>query len=129
MNPILILDDDQDDLNLLRDVAAELDIKRPILFFKTGNQLVSYLHNTEIEAALVICDINMPEQNGFELKQQLNNDPKVLRKKLSFVYLTTGTTPDYINKATKLSIDGFYRKSTEYSELKKTLATILERCS
>lgn len=126
MSPILILDDDQDDLNMLRDAAHDLGITRPILYFQTAPQLIGYLRLAPVKPFLIICDINMPIQNGFELKEQLNSDQQIPHKNIPFFYWTTGTSRDYINTAIKLNIDGYYLKPLEYSKLKETFALIIK---
>jgi CheY-like chemotaxis protein len=59
-NPILIIDDDQDDLELIKQAAEHLRLSRPIYYFKNGDQLQDFLQTSPLSPFLIICDVNLP---------------------------------------------------------------------
>jgi CheY-like chemotaxis protein len=126
-NPILVVDDDPEDLETISMVAAELNINNPLMLFRTGKEMMDYLHSTEIKPALIICDINMPEQNGYEVKMQLDSDEDIPYKHISFVYLTTSAADETIKMAARLAVQGCYTKPSDYRELRQTIETIFKR--
>ncbi len=126
-NPILVVDDDSEDLELIKMVSDELGIDNQLLLFKTGKEMMDYLHHAQVKPALIICDINMPGQNGYEVKTQLDTDERIVYKHISFVYLTTTASEESIAMAAKFAVQGFYTKPTDYKELRQTLETIFKR--
>jgi CheY-like chemotaxis protein len=67
-NPILIIDDDQEDMDLIREVINHLNIERSIHYFKSGRELESFLKTSATAPFLIICDVNLPEEDGFAIK-------------------------------------------------------------
>ena len=125
LNPILIIDDDEDDMELIKDVVVHLNIERPIHFFKNGNELVSYLKNQEASPFLIICDVNLPGQSGFELKKQISEDEELKYKSVPFIYWSTSASEKQIQYAYDLPVQGFFFKSLNFDDLCDTFQTIL----
>jgi len=126
-NPILVVDDDAEDLELMRMIADELNLNIPILYFQTGKEMMDYLHSAQIKPALIICDINMPEQNGYEVKMQLDSDETIPHKHISFVYFSTSAADEHIHMAARLAVQGFYKKPTNYQDFRQTIKTIFSK--
>lgn len=126
-NPILVVDDDAEDLEIIRMAVEELNINNPLLLFRTGMQMMDYLHSTQIKPALIMCDINMPGQDGYEVKKQLDADDTIQHKHISFVYFTTSAADEHIHMSARLAVQGFYTKPTNYKAFKQTIKTILHK--
>ena len=60
------------------------------------------------DAALVICDVNMPKRNGLELLEYLRKDDRF--KALPVVMLTTEGQPQLIERARKNGAKGWLVK-------------------
>jgi two-component system chemotaxis response regulator CheY len=60
------------------------------------------------DAALVICDVNMPKKNGLELLEDLRRDDRF--KTLPVVMLTTEGQPQLIERARKSGAKGWLVK-------------------
>jgi CheY-like chemotaxis protein len=56
--PIIIIEDDLDDQELLRDVFKELNYENEIVFFDDGYEALNFLTVTEIEPFILFSDIN-----------------------------------------------------------------------
>ena len=68
--PIIIIDDDLDDQDLLRELFAELKLDNEVRFFPEGESALDYLSNPAIRPFLIISDVKMPRMDGFELRKQ-----------------------------------------------------------
>ncbi len=124
--PILCVEDDEDDQFLLRATLEELGISNPLLFFSNGIPVMEYLTSTSEEPFLILCDVNMPLMNGLELRQQMQQHTDLQKKFIPFIYLTTAANPTLVNQAYQGSIQGFYKKASDYSTFKEQLKTIVE---
>ncbi len=60
------------------------------------------------DAALVICDVNMPQRNGLELLEGLRKDDRF--KAMPFVMLTSEGQPHLIERARKNGAKGWLVK-------------------
>ncbi|MBF0154607.1 MAG: response regulator [Magnetococcales bacterium] len=63
---------------------------------------------------LVICDVNMPEMNGFELLSQLRKDPKT--KTLPVILITGDSSMESREKAFRMGADDFINKPIASNE-------------
>ena len=66
--PIVIIEDDKDDQDILTEIFNELAYENEVIFFEDSVLALEYLTATEIEPFLVLSDINMPKLNGMELR-------------------------------------------------------------
>jgi CheY-like chemotaxis protein len=123
--PILVIDDDPDDQEMICRVLSKLNLPNQIMKFRDGEELIAYLGNTTDKPLLILCDINMPLMNGIELKRHMESVPALKKKSIPFIFLTTTANPDQIVKAFDLSVQGFFSKGQTYDQLRETIASII----
>src|SRR5688572_14853807 len=100
--PIVILEDDNDDIEIYRSIFAELKIENDIQVFNSGEQILDYLH-TDVKPFLIISDVNMPQTNGFQIRSTINTEPNIHKKCIPYLFFTTDISPDIVEKAYMLS--------------------------
>lgn len=123
--PIVIIDDDPDDQELIHRVLQKLNLSNPLLRFHDGEEALEYFLETQETPLVVLCDINMPLMNGFDLKKNIDTNEKLRKKKMPFVFFTTTASPDQIKQAYQLNINGFFVKGQSYNELQETVVQII----
>ena len=124
LGPIIVIDDDVDDQELMDEIFAVLKYPNPVLFFTNGNEAIDAIQNSETKPVLIISDINMPAINGFQLRKKiLLND--VLRK-IPFVFLTTGVDGKAAQEAHSLTCGGIFKKPNSMQELRIILKKIMD---
>src|ERR1700759_3436869 len=96
---ILIIDDDRDDLDLIRDVFTRLNITRPVHYFTNGQEIEEFLLSQTAPPFLIICDVNLPEQDGFEIKKKISDNPLLKYKTVPFIYWSTTASEKQIQYA------------------------------
>jgi CheY-like chemotaxis protein len=125
--PIIIIEDDHDDQEILSDACSDLGIPNKLIFFDTTDPAFQYLLTTEDKPLIIISDINIPVQGGLEFKRKIDNDPYLRQKSIPFVFLTTFIDRRAVDVAYKeLTIQGFFKKNERYEELKKQLLLIID---
>lgn len=111
-NKVLIIEDDKAIRESLQDI---LEIKGyHVIAAINGNKgLVAVIKE---KPDLVICDVNMPKMNGFELLQGLND---CMEKEIvpPFLFLTARATSEDIRKGMELGADDYLTKPFNPLEL------------
>ncbi len=124
--PIIIIEDDSDDQEILSDIFKELEYKNEIVFFKDGELALEYLINTAIEPFIIFSDINMPRLNGVELREKVHNNEDLRLKSIPYLFFTTSAEQKHVVDAYSKSIQGFFIKPISYDKLKKNIKIIVE---
>ena len=122
--PIIIIDDDSDDQELLRDLFAELNLENEVHIFSEGESALDFLSDTSVRPFIIISDIKMPRMDGFELRNRLAQRSEH-SKSTPFLFFTTGSTAQVLNAAYSHSVQGIFQKPVKYIEWKETLNNIL----
>lgn len=124
-SPIYLVDDDMDDQGFLKDILVDLKIENPLLFFNTGKEVLEFLKTTKEPPFIILCDVNIPVMDGFELRKELLADEKLAWKSIPFIFWSTAATNNQIKKAYDLAVHGFFIKGTNYGELSSSLNNII----
>ena len=124
--PIIIIEDDKEDQELMAEVFEELGYKNEILFFGDGELALDHLVNNDVEPFIVFSDINMPKLNGMELREKIHNNEYLRIKCIPYLFFSTSSEQQFIIDAYSKSVQGFFVKPNNYADLRKTLKTIIE---
>ena len=124
--PIIIIEDDMDDQEILADIFKELNYKNELVFFGDSIQALAYLTDTDIEPFLVLSDINMPKLNGMELREKIHNNEDLRLKSIPYLFFSTNAEQQHVIDAYSRSIQGFFVKPSNYDKLKNILVKIVE---
>jgi DNA-binding NtrC family response regulator len=124
--PIVIIEDDTDDQEVLSDIFKELDYKNELIFFGDSIQALEYLIETEVEPFLVLSDINMPKLNGMELREKIHNNEDLRLKSIPYLFFSTSAEQRHVIDAYSRSIQGFFVKPNNYDKIKKIIVKIVE---
>ena len=123
--PILVIEDDQDDQQILRLVFQELQYPNEILFFDDGEIAFKYLSTTAKEPFLIFSDINMPKLNGLQLRAKIVADLSV-HLLTPFLFLTTSNNEGNVLEAYAKCAQGYFLKPNSYSEIKEMIRSIID---
>lgn len=123
---IVIIDDDQDDRDFLKDIFDSLEYTNEIVFFSDATKVIDYLSQNSIKPFLILSDINMPKLNGYELRSQILNDEEISQKCVPYIFLSTSKNPENIIKAYGYSIQGYFKKEGDFKIYKEMIRNIVE---
>lgn len=124
--PILIVEDDEDDQQVYGDVIRSFNKKNEIIFFGEGKLLIDYLNNTNQQPFLIICDVNLPEMSGLEVRRKINQSEYLRQKSIPFIFFSTSENKDAVKQAYDLTVQGYFVKSPLYDEIVQQLKLIIE---
>jgi len=115
MQRILVIDDD-DDLRI--DVIDILKFKGFItegaMNGKIGLQIAKTFHPD-----LILCDVDMPELDGYGVLEALNQDPDL--KGISFIFITGSSSMSNLRQGMNLGADDYLTKPLKIDDLLKAI--------
>ena len=120
--PFIISIDDE--VNILKLIEAVLKSEFTVSTFSDSQAALASLTDGE-KPDLIICDINMPGLDGFELHEQVRSLPSL--RGVPFVYLTALGDRDTFRKGMQQGADDYLTKPFTASELKEAVNARLER--
>ena len=126
LGPIIIIEDDLDDQDILQEAFTALDYGNKVMFFTDGYAALKYLTDSEVEPFIIFSDINMTKLNGIELREKIHQNEQLRLKSIPFLFFSTSTEQRHVIDAYSKSAQGFFIKPSSFEEIKDTLRTILE---
>ena len=129
---ILVAEDVENDIVLIRRAFERARIKNPLLVVRDGEEVVRYLEgagrfsNREQYPFpdLLLLDLKMPRMDGFEVLQWIRDHSQF--KKLRVVVLTSSQDIYDVNKAYQMGASSFLVKPLEFDNY-TALATTMAR--
>ena len=123
MTKVLIIEDD----NVLRDNTAELLelANYDVITASNGRKGITSakLHQPDV----VICDIMMPEMDGYQVLESLSTDQST--QAIPFIFLSAKTERKDVRKGMELGADDYLTKPFEEAELLGAIESRLARTS
>src|SRR5580698_6153107 len=124
--PIIVIEDDMDDQDVLTEIFSRLSYVNKIIFFHDGNEALEFLNKTETQPFLILSDINMPKINGFELRNKIFTNKQLQTKCIPYLFFTTSASKKSVIDAYAMSVQGFFVKQTSMKGLENTIKKIVE---
>lgn len=124
--PIIIIEDDLDDQEILSDIFKELNYKNKIIFFGDGEQALAYLIETDVEPFIIFSDINMPKLSGMELREKIHENEDLRLKSIPYLFFSTSAEQENVVAAYSKSVQGFFIKPSSYDGILDVIKSIVE---
>lgn len=125
--PIIIIEDDIDDRSTLEEALYEANVRNKLIFFENGPDALDYLKATTDQPFIILCDVNLPKQNGIEFKRNIDSDPELRALSIPFIFYTTFVSQYAVNEAYKnMTVQGFFQKNNTNKELKDVIRIIID---
>jgi CheY-like chemotaxis protein len=124
-DPIIIIDDDEDDLAIINEAFVELKIDNQIITFNDGFKFMDYIKSTERKSFFILCDINMNKIGGLELKQRIFQDERLRLKCIPFLFFSTSKATSSITKAYSFGVQGYFVKPNTIQEYKDMFKSMI----
>lgn len=124
--PIVVIEDDADDQEILIDIFKNIGCKNSIIYFSDGEEALKFLIDTKIKPFLILSDINMPKLSGFELRKKIHTDEDLNLKCIPYLFFTTTSNQKAVVDAYSQSVQGFFVKPNTINKLEHTIKTIID---
>jgi CheY-like chemotaxis protein len=123
--PIIIIDDDDEDLEFIKSAFAELNIENEILVFDDGFEFLDFIRSTEKAVFFILCDVNMRKINGLQLKKMIYDDERLRLKCVPFIFMSTSRASTAVMEAYSYGVQGYFVKPPTFELLKDLMQFIL----
>lgn len=124
--PIIVIDDDVEDQQILDEIFKNLQVPNEIIFFTEGARALEYLSTTEDQPFLILSDINMPCVDGFEVRSRIYNNANLKLKYIPYLFFTTSVDKKAVVNAYNMGVQGFFVKPTTMAEMQQSLKKIID---
>jgi CheY-like chemotaxis protein len=124
--PIIVIEDDADDQELLVEIFQKLGYENKIIYFQDGNDALDYLNKSDVQPFLILSDINMPKLDGFQLRNRVFTNEQLQTKCIPYLFFTTAANKKSVIDAYTMSVQGFFVKPTSMQALENTIRKIVE---
>lgn len=116
---ILIIEDDE----IIRSIVFDfLELENfNVISAEDGCQGLTLAE--ELQPDLIICDINMPNTNGYTVLQKIREN--VATTKIPFIFLSSETTQESRNRARLLGANDYLSKPMKINKLLEAIAQAL----
>jgi CheY-like chemotaxis protein len=123
MKNLLLIEDNEADVLLTKEVFEEIDNTIIIDIARDGAEAIDYLsdvqHAKRKLPQLILLDINLPKKNGFEVLKYIKSIEKL--SQIPVVMMTTSSSKYDIEKSIELGADGFFTKCSDLNEFEDML--------
>ncbi|ASJ76522.1 response regulator [Granulosicoccus antarcticus] len=121
---LLLVEDNDLDVFMVQRLMRRLNLDFPIIHAKNGEEALAILRPdpnacTLVPPFVMILDINMPRMNGFELLDELGDDPMLAQ--IPIYIVSTSTRQKDKDKAMTYSIRGYVVKPVTQTVLLEIL--------
>lgn len=120
---ILVAEDNTDDVTLLRHAFKRAGLTHQLQVVSDGSEALEYLNGENAYADrsqhpfpdILLLDLNMPRMNGFEVLEQLRQNP---RYKLLVIHVLTASSRDAdVRRVYNLGANSYVLKPSRVDEL------------
>lgn len=114
---ILIVDDDADDRDIIKDAFAATNKDQEYTFLENGDKLMEYLeYNAEMFLpSLILLDLNMPGKDGRETLKEIKSDLRF--KNIPTIIFTTSASHRDRSSSYDLGANCFVTKPDTFNKL------------
>ena len=124
-NPIVIVEDDKDDCEILLTIFKEIGVENDFRCFENAVEAIKYLRTTTEDPFIIISDINIPLMNGIEFKKVIDLDETISKKRIPFVFLSTSKENYLLDECFHLSVQGYFKKPSDLNSLREIAKAII----
>ena len=120
---ILLIEDDIDDVDLLKDALLENEVNYQMQVIMEGDKVFSYLQTIENLPEIIVMDLNLPKTDGKEILQEIKSSSPLT--KIPIVVLTTSSSKEDIDYCNRMGISKFITKPATIDGWNSTIHSIM----
>jgi CheY-like chemotaxis protein len=115
INSVLIVDDDADDREIIRDAFQSNYKESDYVFIENGEKLMEYLENCDELPSLIMLDLNMPGKDGREALRDIKSHTDF--RQIPIIVFTTSSSQKDRQMSYDLGANCFITKPDTFNKL------------
>jgi len=124
MSKVLLVEDDPFLSSLLKNRLQKEGLE--ISLAKDGEEALNSLKSLNLD--LVLLDIILPKKSGFEVMEEIRNDPQIQSKELPIIIISNLGQPEDVTRGQDLgAIEYFIKAKTSIDELVQKIKDFLKK--
>jgi two-component system response regulator len=123
--PILLVEDNEDDIVLTRRALARNNIGNPLVVARDGAEALELLlgaNGTALKPALVLLDLQLPKVDGLTVLKRLRDDPATTL--MPVVLLTSSKAEQDVAAGYNLRANSYIRKPVDFDQFAEAVRQI-----
>jgi CheY-like chemotaxis protein len=84
--PIIIVERNEKDQELIASLFRELNHTNELVFFKDGTNAFEYLKHEDVNPFLILSDVTIPPAENYELRTRIQSTKEVSQKGLPYLF-------------------------------------------
>jgi CheY-like chemotaxis protein len=129
--PLLVIEDSDEDFEALRRIMQKETVLNPIFRCRDGDEALDFLYHTgdysdpktAPRPSIILLDLNLPGTDGREFIAQIKQDQDL--QSIPIVVLTTSSNPKDIEICYRYCIASYILKPIDINRLVQTIQTFL----
>jgi len=121
---ILLVEDDIDDVDLLKDALNDNNVSYEMEVIMEGDKVYNYLKETASLPGIIVMDLNLPKTAGKEILQKIKSNSPFID-----IVLTTSSSTDDMDYCNRMGINKFITKPVTIEGWNRTISSILDVAS
>jgi len=127
--PIVIIDDSYEDVEITTELLKGLGIGRPIVHLPDGQAARSFMQNNGNDGegarpALVLLDLNLPLVHGYDLLLEIRRADWL--RTVPVLIMSTSNNPKDVERCYASGANSFFTKPVDFDKQRRMLAVICE---
>lgn len=126
LNPILLVDDSDNDVELMLIALEKLNIANPIVICHDGQEALDYLFNAENATKplplFIMLDIKMPKVDGLEVLAKIKEAEHL--KRIPVVMLTSSREHRDLISSYDLNVNAYVVKPVDFKQFTETVSSL-----
>lgn len=120
---ILLIEDDIDDVDLLKEALSDNDVHYQMEVIMEGDKVHSYLKTVDTLPEIIVMDLNLPKTDGKEILSEIKSSSPYTN--IPIVVLTTSSSKEDIDYCTRMGISKFITKPATIEGWNNTINSIM----
>lgn len=121
MTKVLVIEDEE----VIRESILDILIEAEFIAIGAENGSIGVQLAKELRPDLILCDVKMPELDGYEVFRALRSEP--ITATIPFIFLTADTTENFFRQEQLLGANGYLIKPFTIASLLEAIATYLKK--
>ncbi len=122
--PILIVEDSDDDYEATKRAFSKTNLKNPIEHALSGEEALKYLESSNKKPGIILLDLNMPGMDGRMTLEHIKKTEKW--KKIPVVILTTSDDERDVKACYELGANTYVQKPVDFDGLISAIKQLKE---